>query len=192
MSKIAEEIKERKLRMLNEPRSIVIAPKMRESHMIMKIFFGFDKSVNKVRTMAGTFVSVPDVVSSLRKANSIIEKFESLIKSVGGDSEYLVSMDLDHSTAKAIAEKPSSYVVIPRTEEGRKMCLLVKRFDSSLLKLRTTCTDFTKTDKIFKSVSTFIADFHATTTEIASITKTDYKAPKGISAFISHGEGNSL
>jgi hypothetical protein len=85
-------------------------------------------------------------------------------------------------TKKAIAERRTTYVFLAKTEEGREIAVMLKRFDPLLLKFRATCTDFTKAKEVFDVVINAITDFNSLTASLSALAKVQYRAPKGLSA----------
>lgn len=184
-NKTVEAIIERKMRLVENPSSLVIAPRTREGHMMAKIIFVFDKVVNQIRLKAGTYIPIEDVTASLKNVRTFISRFEAALKSLGDDN-YAGTADSSRytwenpETRKILAAKRTTYVFLPKTEEGRQAALILKRFDPLLLQFRATCTDFEKAQKILDSIIGTISDFHRLTVELSSLANVQYRAPKGL------------
>jgi len=191
-NKTIEAIIERKLRLVENPSSLIIAPRTREGHMMAKIIFVFDRMVNQIRLKAGTYIPIADVTTSLKNVKIFMSRFETLLRFLGDDN-YAGTADSPRyswenpETRKILAAKRTTYVFLPKTEEGRQAALTLKRFDPLLLQFRATCTDFEKAEKILDSVTGTIFAFHNLTTELSSLAKVQYRTPKGLSAIV----GNS-
>ena len=185
---IANRIIERKLRLLENPSSMVIAPRTREGHLMTKILFGFDKAVNQVRLKAATYIPIKDVTASLKDVENFISRFEAAVRSLGDDNysgyadNNLYRGRENPETKKALAERRTTYVFLARTEEGREIAVMLKRFDPLLLKFRATCTDFTKSKKVFDAVIDAIKDFNSLTVSLSSLAKVQYRIPERLSA----------
>ena len=67
--KKADAVMERKLRLAKEEGSIVLAPKMRDLHLLTQMLFTVDRAINRMRMAAGT-AYVP--LSELKAANERI------------------------------------------------------------------------------------------------------------------------
>ena len=80
---------ERKLRLVKEQASIVLAPKMREMHLLTQMLFAADKAINRMRMEAGT-AQMP--LRELEAASGRIVKFTQRVKgftgALGGQSFY--------------------------------------------------------------------------------------------------------
>lgn len=185
-----EKIIERKVAIARMPESIVIAPKVRECHFMIKILFGFDRAVNKLRMHAGLHIPVAEVAAQMKRINGVIEQFNAVAKSLGDDNYSGFSvrgMSMPDATKEALARKFSTYVFVPRTEEAKTVTNYIRMIDSGLLQLKTTCTDFSKTDKLFRSVISLIREFHTLCEEISKSTNIEYRPPKGLKSLLGDG-----
>jgi hypothetical protein len=174
----AEAIIERKLRMLELPAALVLAPRTSEGHLMTKILFGLDRTVNKLRMSAGGSTKISDVVKMMAEINSVISELEKVAASFGaGDN----SMMFESPEAKRmLAARRTSYVFVPRTEEGQRVAYIIKRLDPQLVQLRTTCTDFAKVGKTIASVSQIVSTMNEVVESIAQRLNVDYYPPKAL------------
>ena len=174
----AEAIIERKLRMLEFPAALVLAPRTSEGHLMTKILFGFDRVVNKLRMSAGGSTKISDVVKMMAEVNNVISGLEKVATSFGAGNN---SMMFESPEAKRmLAARRTSYVFVPRTEEGQRVAYIIKKLDPQLVQLRTTCTDFATVGKAIASVSQIISTMNEVTGSIAQRLKVDYYPPKGL------------
>jgi len=178
----ADRIREKKMRLLENPVSVVIAPKTREGHLLTKILFGFDKVVNQIRLRAGSYIPIPEAASSLREAGEFIAGFEGLARSLG-DGGYGSQWETEE-TRRMLAARRSTYVFLPRTEEGKRMALLLKRFDALLMQFKTTCLDFEKIGKTLADITDAISGFHNLTAKLATSARVEYRSPRGLSNYV--------
>lgn len=175
----AEVIIERKLRMLEYPSALVLAPRTSEGHLMTKMLFGFDRVVNKLRMSAGgVHVKISDVVEMMAEVNGVISELEKVAMSLGGGNNSI--MFESPETKRMLAARRTSYVFVPRTEEGQRTAYIIKRLDPQLVQLRSTCTDFTKVGEAIASVSKIIQTMNDVTEGIAKRININYYAPKGL------------
>lgn len=178
----SEEIIQRKVRMAEDPLSLVLAPKTREGHILVKILFGFDRAVNQVRMKAGTFLAMDESLKMLNKAAKpllSIEKIASdLSNNNGTKAGYGYSTKEDYQAKIMLAQRKTTYAFLPRTEEGRKVAEGIKVLDPRLLEFRTKCTDFSQTAVVIKDVLALISEFDTVTTSISKFAGVEYEAPK--------------
>lgn len=177
-----EEIIQRKLRMAEDPFSLVIAPKTREGHILVKILFGFDRAVNQVRMKAGTFLPMDksmQMLNTAAKPLASIEKISNALNNNAGASVgYGYSTKEDYQAKIMLAQRKTTYAFLPRTEEGRKVAEGIKVLDPRLLEFRTKCTDFSQTAVVIKDVLALISEFDTVTTSISKFAGVEYEAPK--------------
>ncbi|MFA5180422.1 MAG: hypothetical protein WC405_03820 [Syntrophales bacterium] len=186
---VAASVLNRKVRLVGDPMAIVLAPRSREGHLIVKIMFGFDRVVNSMRMKAGVSIPIDKVVESLRSTEEFTLRLDSLTRTLSelsSNSYGIGSYQYETpESRRLLAERRSSYVFVPRTEEGRKIALLIKRIDPLLIQCRTTCTDFTRAGEVITGVIGAFVDFNELTRQLAKTAKVDYGAPKGIITLVS-------
>lgn len=178
-----EEIIERKVKMAENVSSLVIAPKTREGHILVKTLFGFDRAVNQIRMKAGTFLVMKDAMEWLNKANSPVKSIDAIAKGLGGASGatsnvYSYAGREGASEKLMLARRKTTYVFLPRTEEGRLIAEGIKKLDPLLLEFRTKCTDFTQATTVFKDILSLVSDFNKVTEGLAVFAGTKYESPK--------------
>jgi len=179
-----ESVVERKLRLVEDPSSIVIAPKTREGHILAKILFGFDRGVGRLRMKTGTYIKIQDAIICFRQTETMIVRFNEFTSSLG-DGKGVLGVPIygeDPSTKLALAKRPTAYVIIPRSNEGKEVANLIKRLDPALLQFRNACTDFSKTEEIFLKLIGLISDFDILTDQISSLAGTSYDHPRDLGA----------
>ncbi len=181
---LASRITERKLRMLEENPSsaVVLAPKTVEGHIMVKMLFGFDRVINKLRMSAGSRTRVEDVVKMMGHVNNVISALERVSASLGGNN--VPTIYESPEIKRMLAERANSYVFIARSEEGQQTAYHIKRLDPQLVQLRTTCTDFTRVDKAVADISQVIRTMNDVATDIAKQIHVDYFPPKGMGSRI--------
>ena len=179
-----EAIIERKLRLSENPSSIVIAPKTREMHILVKILFAFDRAVSRIRLRAGTYIKVQDAVLCLKQAGDFIGGLNDLILSFGDGRGAFGAFYEDPETKKMLARRLSTYIILPRTSEGKEVALLIKRLDPAVLQFRSTCTDFTRSEGVLRRLIETIRDFDLLVQEISSLAKISYDPPRDLETLL--------
>ncbi len=184
-----EAIIERKLRLSENPSSIVIAPKTREGHTLVKILFAFDRAISRIRLRAGTYIKVQDAVVCLKQAEGFITRVNDFILSFGDGRGLFGSFYEDLETKKMLARRLSTYIILPRTNEGKEVAGLIKRLDPALLQFRNTCTDFGKSEDTFIKLIEIVRDFNVLVQELSSVAKISYDPPRDLETLLSVGIG---
>lgn len=185
-----EEIINRKLRFSENPSSIVLAPKTKEGHVLTKILFGFDRAVGRIRLSTGTYISVQDAVGALKKGSEIVASFKEVTSLLGDGGGFYGAFFEDLETKRMLARKPTTYILIPKSNEAKEIALLIKRFDPLLLQFKNTCTDFSKSEELFGKISDLIKRFDSLARELSLLAKTPYESPKHIELFGSPALGS--
>ncbi len=189
-----EAIIERKLRLVENPSSIVIAPKTREGHTFVKILFAFDRAVSRIRLRAGTYIKVQDAVACLKQAEGFITRLNELILSLGDGRGVWGSYFEDLETKKMLAGKVSTYVILPRTSEGKEVALMIKRLDPAILQFRSICTDFARSEDILRNLTETIMNFDMMVQRLSSLASIPYTTPRDLGTLLklSSPAGQSL
>ncbi|MBW6486019.1 MAG: hypothetical protein K0B01_07740 [Syntrophobacterales bacterium] len=177
-SKVKEDIITRKLRLLEQPNSMVLAPRTAEGHLMSHILFGFDRVVNRLRMSAGGVrVQISDVVRMMEAVSGVINDLEKVDMALGGNTSLMYESP---DTKRLLAAQRTSYVFVPRTTEGQRVASILKRLDPQLVQLRMTCTDFEKVGDTIAHVTAAIRSLHEVTERIAKQINDDYYAPSGL------------
>lgn len=179
-----EAIIERKLRLVENPSSIVIAPKTREGHTFVKILFAFDRAVSRIRLRAGTYIKVQDAVSCLKQAEGFIASLNELILSLGDGRAAFGSYFEDPETKKMLAGRLSTYIILPRTSEGKEVALMIKRLDPAILQFRSICTDFARSEEILKNLIETIMNFDMMVQGLSSLASIPYDPPRDLGTLL--------
>lgn len=177
MSETREKIIERKLKLSENPLSIVLAPRTKEGHVLAKVLFPFDKAVNQIRMKVGTYISIDTATEALRRADAVLSRMERFTESDGMFFSETPQMK------RILAEKLTTYVFLPRTEEGKRAAAAVKRLDSWMVQFRTTCSDFSKAGKTLREFASLVGEFISLTDYLASKVQMEFKVPKGGEVF---------
>jgi len=177
---------ERRLKLVEDPQSVVIAPKTREGHVLVRLVFGLDRAVSRIRLRAGTYVNIQDAVVCLKKVEGFIGEFTNLVNSFGGgegggDGRTPSGFSYENfETKRMLAQMRNAHIIIPRTNEARGVVFLIKRFDPALLQFRNACTDFAKSEQLFRKLIETIRDFNVLVGELFSLLNIPYEQPRDI------------
>lgn len=177
-------ILEQRLRIVEDSRSIVIAPRTREGHILTRLAFGLDRAVSRIRVRAGTFISIQDTVVSLKKVDDFINDFKEFVNAFGDGVGLRAPLFDSPEVKKSLASLRSSHVILPRSNEGREVAYLIKQLDPALIQFRNTCTDFSKSEGLFKKLVEIIRRFHLLLQELFSILEIPYESPKNLSSLL--------
>ncbi|MEI7636044.1 MAG: hypothetical protein WCJ37_01970 [Syntrophus sp. (in: bacteria)] len=185
----------RKMRDVENPASIVIDPRTREGHMMVKLMFLYDRAVSAIRMKAGLSITIDKVNESLLQANEFTQRLDALtgmFSEMSGINPYGTGT-FQYETPEAkrlLAARPRSYVFIPQSEEGRKVALSIKRIFPLLIHIRTTSTDFARAGAAITSIIQSIVDFCNLSEQLLKTAKLDYEIPKGMGALVSAAAAN--
>ncbi|HOE19209.1 MAG TPA: hypothetical protein PLB95_00650 [Syntrophales bacterium] len=178
-----EDILKRKMIEVANPMSLVIAPKTREGHAMIKIAMRYDKAINRLRLNGGTTVAISAVMSCLEKAREFHGKMNALLTSLSdgsGISTFMSSQMDTPDTRLLLAQQRSSYVYLPSTSEGREMMYMIKRLDPLLVQYRTTCDDYEKVGRVVRVVLQTISSFSDLTMYLSKTINYQYEPPKNM------------
>ena len=169
---------------LENPQSIVFVPRTIEGMILGDLIFSLDWSVGRIRQGAGTFIPVESVVAALKKVEGFIKEFSDFVNSTFSDgSEVIVYESIE--SKKTLASIKRAIVINPRTLEASEVARLVKRLDPALIILKNTCTDFSKTEKVFKKLVDFLLKFDSLVKELYDLLKRSYRRPKLLKKLVS-------
>lgn len=177
---ITEAVMERRLRLVEDSQSIVIAPKTREGHVLVRLVFGLDRAVSRIRHRAGTYINVQDAVAHLRKVEEFISEFNDFVNSFGDSRMFWGFFYETLEMKKMLARMRNTHILLPRTNEAKEVVLLVKRLDPALLQFRNTCTDFAKSEELFRKLIETIKKFDLLVQELSSLVNIPYDRPRDI------------
>src|SRR5208283_2735768 len=86
----ADVIIERKLRLVKEQGSIVLAPKMRDLHLLTQLLFVTDKAVNRMRMRAGAaYMPVSELESAGERLAGFTGRVRTFSSALGGSTHYV-------------------------------------------------------------------------------------------------------
>jgi len=177
---ITEAVTERRLRLVEDSQSIVIAPKTREGHVLVRLVFGLDRAVSRIRHRAGTYINIQDAVAHLRKVEEFIGEFNDFVNSFGDGRTFWGFFYENLEMKKMLARMRNTHILLPRTNEAKEVVLLVKRLDPALLQFRNTCTDFAKAEELFRKLIETIKKFDLLVQELSSLVNIPYDRPRDI------------
>lgn len=158
-----EERKELKARLIENPMSIVIAPKTEEGYALMDVTFIADKLMWLLRKKVGIVVSP----MTFKEISDRMQRYiGTLYNAVGGTSMFH-DRHIERNKAD-LARLVRSKVIIPRTAEGQALANCIRRADAVILQTKLT----SRTDTLIERLTTvlgIIKDFHETFIEITEI-----------------------
>lgn len=171
-----EEVLKRRLRIIENPQSIVLVPRTREGMILADLTLALDRGVGRIREDSGTFLPVDKVVVSLKKVDEFTREFSDFINSTFSDGSEIAVYET-FEAKKTLASLKRAIVFNPRSLEGKEMARMVKRLDPALVALRNTCTDFSKTEKVFKKLIELIIKFDSLVKELYALLGSSYRSP---------------
>jgi len=174
------EITERRIRLVEDPQSMVVAPKTREGHVLVRLVFGLDRAVSRIRHRAGTYINVQDAVARLKKVEEFISEFNEFVNSFGDGRMFWGFFYETLEMKRMLARMRNTHILLPRTNEAKEIVLLVKRLDPALLQFRNTCTDFAKSEEFFRKLIDTIKKFDLLVQELSSLVNIPYDRPRDI------------
>ncbi len=189
-----DEVLQNRLRVVENPNSIVIAARTREGLILSDLTYNLDRAVSRIRRNSGTFIPVQSVIEALKKVDNFIKEFSQFVNSVFADGGIPIYESFE--TKKALVSSFRRALVFnPRSQEAREVAHLVKRLDPSLVEFRNTCTDFSRSEQLFKKLIDLIIKFDFLVNELFSLLKIPYTSSKTLKALlraISGGESQEL
>ena len=184
--KKADAVMERKLRLAKEEGSIVLAPKMRDLHLLTQMLFTVDRAINRMRMAAGT-VYVP--LSELKAANERILRLTSEIRSftraLGGTSLYSAPGS-DPVEKEILVQRRNSYVFMPKTAEGSTLANLFISLDSAYFefKIKSPLRDIGKLGEAIETMKGIVREFHGIASDLATLARVSFVEPTGLAAYL--------
>lgn len=115
------------------PNSIVLMPHTEEGHILCYMAFWTEKLMWMMRRKLGVIVSPERLTKYSEKIRKIISKLYTL----SGISEYSIETFYTDNKARA-ANMRRSWVLAPRTPEGKHVALAVRVLDPMMIQLRAT------------------------------------------------------
>jgi hypothetical protein len=179
-------ILERKLRLVKEPGSIVLSPKMRDLHLLTQMLFTTDTAINRMRMNAGT-ARMP--LSGLQTANERIVKFTARVRaftSALGGSGFFVAPGSNPLEKEILARRRNSYVFIPKTAEGAAIADLFVSLDSAYFefKIKSPLRDIAKLGEAIDTMKGIVREFREFTSDFATIANLRFVEPEGLSSYL--------
>src|SRR5208283_2218899 len=166
--------------------SIVLAPKMRDLHLLTQMLFTVDRAINRMRMAAGT-VYVP--LSELKAANERILRLTSEIRSftraLGGTSLFSAPGS-DPVEKEILVQRRNSYVFMPKTAEGSTLANLFISLDSAYFefKIKSPLRDIEKLGEAIDTMKGIVREFHALTSDLASKARVSFDEPRGLAGYL--------
>jgi len=185
---IGQAVLKRKLRLLQDPAAFLILPSNKEGHAAVKVLFAFDKAMAGIRKNAGK-VSLPLEMASeaMNKSVQFENHLQDLIRSIEEEVRhsalsYLPPRVETMEEKIELAKSRNSYVFLPRSEEGRKVGLFLKKLGPLMFRYRATCQDFMRAAHLLQQSINVTKDLLTLTKELAKLTRTKkggVTTPKG-------------
>lgn len=179
-------IMERKLRLVKEPGSIVLSPKMRDLHLLTRMLFTTDTAINRMRMNAGT-ARMP--LSGLEEANGRIVKFTAEVRaftSALGGSGFFITPGSNPLEKEILARRRNSYVFLPKTAEGATIADLFVSLDSAYFefKIKSPLRDISKLGQAIDAMKGIVREFRDLTSDFAATANLRFVEPEGLSGYL--------
>jgi hypothetical protein len=187
----AEAVMERKLRLVKEQASIVLAPKMREMHLLTQMLFAADKAINRMRMDAGTKnMPLAEVQASSERLGHFLKEVRSFTGALGGMSLSL-GFGSDPREKEILARRRNAYVFMPKTSEGATLANLFISLDSAYceFKIKSPLHDIARLGLAIETMRRLAREFHEFTSDLVAKTRIPYREPDGLLTYLNSGEG---
>lgn len=187
----AQDHLDRKMRLVKEPNSIVIAPKVRDVHYLAKLLYTTDKAINNMRLNAGVRVSLTKLSDMSAKINEFMATATNYLKAISHGGGYF-SPGLSFPSIEQkqlLAQWKNTYVIVPKTAEGESLANLFISLDSAFceFKVKTPLTDMTRIGEAITHMRDIVRQFRDLTSELAALTRTPFTPPRGLTFFLDEG-----
>jgi len=187
----AEEKIEQKLRAIQNPNCIVLAPHVRDLHFLAQMLYAFDRGINTMRIKAGVEIPLAVLDEKNKKINACRNKIGNFITSLNSHDYYLEGQIRENADTKQIlARSKNTYTFIPKTDEARVFAQTFKALDAAFVeyKVRYNLASLTELENKLAMMREIVSDFHALITDLSELTRKQYTAPKGLLSYISQNE----
>ncbi|OPY70739.1 MAG: hypothetical protein A4E57_00356 [Syntrophorhabdaceae bacterium PtaU1.Bin034] len=185
----ADAYTERKFRLAREQGSIVLAPRMRDLHLLTRMLFTLDKAINRMRMNAGTAsVSLPDLEAANERVVKLTARIRSFTAALGGTASF-VSPGADPAQKDILVQKRNSYVFMPKTAEGTTLAGLFISLDSAYFeyKIKSPLRDIERLGEAIETMKGIVRDFLGITSDLAAKARVDFVEPKGLAGYFENG-----
>lgn len=191
----AKEYFDRKMRLAKEPNSIVIAPRVRDVHLMAQVLYTTDRAINNMRLSAGIRVPLAKLSNISNRLNEFMKSANDYLKAIGGGGSYYSPGFSVHNTEQKqlLAQRKNTYVFVPKTAEGENLANLFISLDSAFceFKVKSPLTDVTRIGEAIAHMKDIVRQFRDLTSEIAGLTRTPFVQPRGLMGFLEEGGSDS-
>ncbi|HBL23712.1 MAG TPA: hypothetical protein DDZ40_06305 [Deltaproteobacteria bacterium] len=181
----------KKLRQIRDPRSMVIAPKVRDVHFLATMLYTFDKAVNNMRLNVGLRVPLASVITKRDDIAEFTKDITEYMRALGagsyGNYYYLGgNQSVDPEQKQFLAKRHNTYVFIPSTTEGEHLANLIISLDSAFceFKVKFPLTDLNKISEAMDHMKGLVKRCRDLVADIASLTNTRFIEPKGLATYL--------
>ena len=193
----ADIIMERKLRLAKEQASIVLAPRMRDLHLLTRMLFTMDRSINRMRMNAGTvYVSLSDLETANERIVKLTNRVREFTGALGGTAFY-VAPGSNPLEKEILLQKRNSYVFMPKTAEGKTLANLFISLDSAYFefKIKSPLHDIRKLGEAIDTMKGIVQEFRTLTSDLAAQARVRFFEPVGLIGYLKsvpeNGEGTA-
>lgn len=131
---MAEKIKRIKETLSMNPHSIAIAPHTEEGHTLSYMTLWADRLIWALRKKVGIAVDPDKLMEHTKVFQSLIEKLYFVAGNPG--TEYTTDFSSDDKFR--IARMSRSWIILPKTAEGRMLAFCAKRIDPLIMQMKAT------------------------------------------------------
>jgi hypothetical protein len=177
---------ERKLRLVKEKGSIVLAPKMRDLHLLTQMLFVTDKAVNRMRMRAGTaYMPVSGLETAGERLAGFTDRVRTFLSALGGSTHY-VSPGSDPVEKEILARRRNAYVFIPKTTECTALAGLFISLDSAYFefKIKSPLRDIGRLGEAIETMKGVVREFHGIASDLAALARVPFVEPTGLAAYL--------
>ncbi len=168
-----EKLFEQKLRNARNPDCILIAPRTKEGHALVKMLMVFNKAVSVLKTKA-IVAGKQEFSDCLKKVFEFTENaldFWNLRLEVRSPLAPIVS-EIDPHTQTMLVKKPNSYAFIPATGETKLLAKIINNIDYAISNLKTNAlgpSDQERLSVLVKETVKWIREFDSLIDEVISL-----------------------
>lgn len=187
----AEMTIERKLLAIQNPNCIILAPHIKDLHLLAQMLYAFDRSINQMRMKAGIVVSLDALDQINNKVGAFTEKVSTFTRSLGGNNFYSSGIITDNpDTRQLLARNKHTHTFVPKTIEGDRIAKLFKSLDGAYCEYKSKCSlnDITELGRVVTTMRQIVAEFHSLIAELAILVRIKYVPPRDLNSYLAKGD----
>lgn len=170
---------DRNLKLLEQFGSQVIAPRSTEAWILIRMVYPLNSAVAKLRSMAGMQRTIDEVITAIQPIHDWLNHVSEWLKQTGGDLILAPQPLMDSAQDRqALARRNNAHVIVPKTEEVRKVFEQIVRIDRILIVLRALDLQDLQNHHRLERAAELVRDFNGVVERICVTARVDYRAPR--------------